>query len=109
MGKIVKVRFHVNLDFRIINCIHCACLDDFKNGGRIGEHLFKVGIYSHFKTYWNVILFAITVVPDHSHRKSLTEPLPALVPDPADEQSNQQDPAEGEARTRNPWITNPVL
>ena len=54
------------------------------------EDLFKVGIYSHFKTYWKVILFA--VVPDHSHRKSLTDPLPALVPDPADEQGNQPDP-----------------
>ena len=49
-----------------------------------------MGIYSHFKTYWNVVLFA--VVPDHSHRKSLTDPLPALVPDRDDEQGNQQDP-----------------
>ena len=32
--------------------------------------------------YWNVILFA--VVPDHSHGKFLTDPFPALVPDPAD-------------------------
>ena len=52
-----------------------------------------MGICSHFKTYWNywwsldlqqedekiisLILFA--VVPDH--RKSLTDPLPALVPE----------------------------
>ena len=31
------------------------------------------------------------VVPDHSHRKSLTDPLPALVPDPADGQGNGKD------------------
>ena len=48
-----------------------------------------MGICSHFKTYWNVILFA--VVPDHSHRKSLTDPLPALVPDLADGHGNGKD------------------
>ena len=48
-----------------------------------------MGICSHFKTYWNVILFAI--VPDQSNRKSLTDPLPALVPDPADGQGNEKD------------------
>ena len=55
----------------------------------IGEHIFKVGICSHFKTYWNVILFA--VVPDHSHGKSLTDAFPALVPDPADGHGNGKD------------------
>ena len=45
-------------------------------------NIFTVGICLHFKTYWNVILFA--VVPDHS-------PLPALVPDPANGQGNGKD------------------
>ena len=45
-------------------------------------NIFTVGICLHFKTYWNVILFA--VVPDYS-------PLPALVPDPADGQGNGKD------------------
>ena len=63
-----------------------SMISHFRNGGRIGEDLFKVGICSNFNTYWNVILFA--VVPDHSHRKSLTNPLLVLSPDPADEQGN---------------------